>query len=407
MKRIIVFLLLFVPLVSNASFDSNLYYGLRNNNDVKELQKFLADEGFYTGPITGQFFSLTLKAVKDFQEKKKISPVSGFFGPATRKIANEILTGRLALPDLPPVEPAKNSDDVIKYLQDQTALFLQQINLLESKKIITNASNSEPFKLQQKIEILHSEINNLNSLIKSMEDKEEVSAGAYIVMDAQSKKVVLERNIDQQYPIASVTKLMNAVIALENIAPKTIIKLTEGMLRPEGKSPSLFLSSKISVENLLKASLIQSVNDSSQALSDTVGVGRFVDLMNKKAKELGMENTIYYDSHGLSEKNISTVNDLAKLADYIHQKFPQVLEMTRNNDFWLPDARGRLLKFKNLNNFYAMPHFMGGKTGYTIKSKETMVSMFNINNKPIIIAVLYSENSQTDILKLIDMAKYI
>ena len=265
--------------------------------------------------------------------------------------------------------------------------------------------NMEIFKLEQQINILNSKIRNLNSLEKSAQDKGEVSAEAYIAIDAKTKKVILEKNVVEPHPIASVTKLMNAVVTLENINTKTTIKLERSMLKPEGQSPSIFLNSKISVGNLLKASLIQSVNDASQALSYAVGIGRFVNLMNKKAKALGMEHTMYRDAHGLSEKNISTAEDLAELAAYIYQKHPQILSMTKNDNFWLPDAKGKLLKFRNLNHFYAMPNFIGGKTGYTLEAKETMVSIFNINDKPIIVVVLHSEDSQTDTLKLLEMVK--
>jgi TolA-binding protein len=148
MKKFIIFLsLLFIPLVTEASFDINLYYGLQNNNSVKELQEFLTDKGFYSGPITGNFFSLTIKGVKDFQNNENISPVSGFFGPLTRTRANEILSTNIepsnqqavqetgSIP--PPSESAKTTNDVVKSLQDQIALLIQQIALLQSQASTT------------------------------------------------------------------------------------------------------------------------------------------------------------------------------------------------------------------------------------------------------------------------------
>ncbi len=76
---------------ASQSFANNLYFGLTNNADVTNLQQFLTNEGAYSGPITGNFFSLTLKGVKDFQTKNNISPVSGYFGPLTRAKANDVL----------------------------------------------------------------------------------------------------------------------------------------------------------------------------------------------------------------------------------------------------------------------------------------------------------------------------
>ncbi len=95
-----------------------------------------------------------------------------------------------------------------------------------------------------------------------------------------------------------------------------------------------------------------------------MGRGSFVALMNQKAKEIGMNNTIFYDAHGLNPANKSTAQDLAKMISYVHEHHPELLTITRNNDFWLPDPRGRLLKFQNTNNFYPLSSFVGGKTGF-------------------------------------------
>ncbi len=233
---------------------------------------------------------------------------------------------------------------------------------------------------------------------------EEISAGAYLVVDAVSQKTILEKDPKKQYSIASVTKLMNAVVTLEHISKKTTVRLTKAMLKPEGHSPSIFLNSKILVGNLLKASLTQSVNDASQALSYAVGIGRFVKLMNKKASALNMQQTVYYDAHGLNPKNKSTAADLARLLTHIYQKRPEILELTKNDNFWLPDVKGRLLQFKNLNDFYSMPNFMGGKTGYLVEAKKNMASIFSINGKPVIVVVLYSDNAKTDTLRLVELA---
>ncbi len=233
---------------------------------------------------------------------------------------------------------------------------------------------------------------------------EEISAGAYLVVDVISQKTILEKDSQKQYSIASVVKLMNAVVTLEHVSKKTTVRLTKAMLKPEGHSPSLFLNSKISVGNLLKASLTQSVNDASQALSYAVGIGRFVNLMNKKAKALNMQQTVYYDAHGLNSKNKSTAADLAKLLTHIYQKRPEILEVTKDDNFWLPNAEGRLLKFKNVNDFYSMPNFIGGKTGYLVEAKKTMASVFSINGKPVIVVVLYSDNAKMDTLKLVELA---
>lgn len=83
---------------NNQTFNINLHYGIYGNADVSRLQKFLTTKDLYTGPITGNFLSLTLQAVKDFQKQNSIDPVSGFFGPLTRAKANISVTQTIQTP---------------------------------------------------------------------------------------------------------------------------------------------------------------------------------------------------------------------------------------------------------------------------------------------------------------------
>src|SRR4030042_3447135 len=257
-------------------------------------------------------------------------------------------------------------------------------------------NQTERVKLLQQIEILKQEILLLQTLLSNMQLEQEIIAPSYLAVNLSDNSVILEKNPGQSYPIASITKLMNAVVALENIDGKRTITLTKEMLESFGHSPALFLGLKISAENLLKASLIQSTNDASEALAYSLGKEKFLMLMNQKTKELAMANTVFYDVHGLNPANRSTAQDLAKLLLYIYKNHPEILNITRNNNFWLPDSVGRLLKFQNVNNFYYFSGFVGGKTGYLAEAKQTLASIFNVNEKPVAIIVLYSGNRQAD-----------
>jgi len=263
-------------------------------------------------------------------------------------------------------------------------------------KTVKASGQAEMAKLIQQIEILKREVFFLQTLLSSLRSQQEITAQSYLAVNLSDNSAVLEKNPNQPYPIASITKLMNAVIALENIDIDQTITLTEKILEPLGHSPSLFLGLNVSAENLLKASLIQSTNDASEALAYFVGKEKFVDLMNRKAKEINMTNTVFYDVHGLNPANRSTATDLAKLLMYIYNNHPEILSITRDNTFWLPDSTGRLLKFRNVNNFYPLSTFIGGKTGYLPKAKQTLASIFNVNGNRIAIVLLYSSNRQTD-----------
>ena len=288
------------------------------------------------------------------------------------------------------------------------SFLLLNVTLVEAFDLDDNLSKNE------KIEIIQKEIERLLLIVSKIYSREQlqkkISAESYFVMDISNDKTLLKKNYNYFYSIASITKLMSAIVTLENIDLQEEIILTNNMLRPQeipllsiyGQSPSIFTGLKISAENLLKASLIQSTTAANQALTHFLKEGEFIKLMNEKARELKMESTVFYDSHGLNSFNRSSASEIANLLKYIYEEHPQILEITKNDDFWLPDPSGRFLKFKNLNNFHDNPKFIGGKTGYLTVSRQTLASVFNVKEKPTTIVLLRSENRQSDVLKIID-----
>ncbi|MGB9743259.1 MAG: D-alanyl-D-alanine carboxypeptidase family protein [Minisyncoccales bacterium] len=268
------------------------------------------------------------------------------------------------------------------------------------------ANNNQLDLLISQVKTLQKEIQSLQKMISLFKLQKTITADAYLVVNLNNQSIILEKNKEKQYPIASLTKLMNAVIVKENLDLNQTISLTKEMLEPEGYSPSLFLGLKINARNLLQASLIQSTNDAANALSYFLGKEKFLELMNQKTKDLQMENTLFIDVYGLNPGNHSNAEDLVKLLNYIYQYHSEILKITKNNDFWLPNQAGRWLKFKNLNIFYKMPEFIGGKTGYTPEAKETLAAIFNINNEPIAIVLLFSQNQQGDALKILNWLKF-
>ena len=127
--------------------------------------------------------------------------------------------------------------------------------------------------------------------------------------------------------------------------------------------------------------------------------------MNQKAKELKMTGTVFMDAHGLNPKNRASASDIAKLLTYIYKNHPEILDVTKNNNFWLLNSKGQLVKFQNLNSFYYFPEFIGGKAGYLQEARQTFAGIFNINKKPVIIIVLHSIDYQPDVFKIINQIK--
>ena len=111
MKKIIVLLfisLLFVPFFVSAAIDQNLYYGLTKNNKVIELQQYLIEKGFFLGKATGNFYSLTLNAVKQYQASKNIN-TTGYVGVLTRQAINTDLSGVNPLTPITPTIPTTST----------------------------------------------------------------------------------------------------------------------------------------------------------------------------------------------------------------------------------------------------------------------------------------------------------
>ncbi len=260
-------------------------------------------------------------------------------------------------------------------------------------------------EFNQQIQIFQKEIQRLGTLISILKLQKEITAESYLVTNLSDNSVILEKNSNQLYSIASIVKLMTAVIAFENIDLNQTITLNEEMLEPFGYSPALFIGLNVSAKNLLKASLIQSTNDAALSLIYFLEKGKFLDLMNQKTKKLNMTNTFFYDPHGLNPSDRSTVSDIAKLLAYIYKNHPEILSITKDNNFWLPGQTGKLLKFMNLNNFYQLPEFVGGKTGDLPEAKQTLASLFNLNGRPIAIILFHSENRKADTLGILNWLK--
>src|SRR3989344_2148367 len=121
--------------------------------------------------------------------------------------------------------------------------------------------------IKEQIQFLLREIDRLQKLIAILQSQQEINAQSYLVTDLSDNSVFLEKNNSQILPIASVTKLMTATIATENINLNKTITLQQEMLTPLGYSPSLYLGLNVSAQNLIKASLIQSTNDAAFSLT--------------------------------------------------------------------------------------------------------------------------------------------
>ena len=207
----------------------------------------------------------------------------------------------------------------------------------------------------------------------------EIKARAAISVEIDKEgheKLLFEKNSKESRPIASLTKLMTALVVFdlkETYNLQQSIKITKTAVGQEEKYGNLKEGEELSVRSLLYVTLIESSNDAAYALSELIGQEAFVELMNFYVKELNLENTHFWNSTGLEPddpagpQNYSTTQDLVKLSKYILEEYPQIFEITNIYSYEVFKPYGSLHHFipENTNNLLLEIHeIMGGKTGW-------------------------------------------
>jgi len=212
---------------------------------------------------------------------------------------------------------------------------------------------------------------------------------------------LIEKKPVNRWPIASLTKLMTAVVTLEKIGPEKTILVSENAVNSEGAAGNLRPGETYIAFDLIKAMLLTSSNDAAFALAEAYGVKNFVREMNKKAGELGMLQTSFFEPTGLSFLNQSTANDLAKLVSYIYTNYPEIFGISRQKEGWIMNLETNQAKrLINTNQFAGQPDFLGGKSGFIDESQQNLISLFNNGGRPILMIVLGSQDKYKETKKL-------
>lgn len=214
-------------------------------------------------------------------------------------------------------------------------------------------------------------------------------------------KVIIEKDANNRWPMASITKLMTTLVAMENFNLADQIKISKEILDQVGEFKSFSENSIYSVNDLIKASLVFSSNDASYALAGKIGNDEFIKKMNDKAQSIGMTQTKFFEPSGLSYLNQSTANDLYTLIKYIYRQYPVLLDMTRQKTVSIKErVTNKNQKFSNINLFAGRKEFFGGKTGFIEQSGGNLVTLFFKNGKIFVLAVMSSDNRFSDIEKM-------
>ena len=197
------------------------------------------------------------------------------------------------------------------------------------------------------------------------------------VMDINSGRVFFSKNSNSKRLIASTTKIMTAILAIESGKLDNVVTVGDEVLTMYGSNTYIEKGENILLLDLVYGLMLRSGNDASVSIATYVSgsVDGFVDLMNKKAKELKMVDTIYANPHGLDEetKNYSTANDLAILYSYAYQNsiFKDIVSTKKYNTSSDIKSYTWFNKNKLLSTY---KYATGGKTGYTPSAKRVLVT---------------------------------
>ncbi len=217
-----------------------------------------------------------------------------------------------------------------------------------------------------------------------------IAARAAIVADLLTGTHILAENATERRPLASVTKLMTATVALDKLSPAQKITITNDAFNADPSEKTLRVGDTYSVADLLRFLLMPSSNVAAEALADAYGRDRFIAEMNARAAAWGMvsTSTYYVDPSGIAVGNQSTASDLVPLAQKIYSGYPQILAITRTPQVVVTNGLGGQVIVKSINQFAGQTDFIGGKTGYTDQADGNLLSIFSYGGRPVIIVIL-------------------
>lgn len=224
----------------------------------------------------------------------------------------------------------------------------------------------------------------------------DLRSSAALVLDAGEGVPLYARDIDAPRPIASLTKLMTAMVILDSGLPldEPIAIADADRDRRFGTGSRLLIDDVYSREDLLRAALAASDNRAAAALARTYpgDTPTFVATMNAKAAALGMTNTFFRDSSGLDRHNVSTARDLARLAQAAMQ-YPLIVAYTTTEELQLTERKtGLPLEMHNTNRLLNHAEWEIGlsKTGYTSAAGHCLIMEARIADRPVILVLLNS-----------------
>ncbi len=239
-------------------------------------------------------------------------------------------------------------------------------------------------------------------LDKETADRIKRNTDSIIAKDLSSKQLIFAKDEQKINQPASLTKIMTAMLAIESGRMNEVVTITREMIQVEPTKAGLRVGEKFYLRDLVKAAMVMSANDAAMSIGVFLGDGdvdKFVGMMNRKAKTIGMKNTNFTNPCGFDiGHHYSTALDLLTLSEYAikNSSFNDMAKLKRH-DFQAVNTKRAYAAYthnKLLNNY---KYAVGIKTGYTQKAGPCLIARAKKDNKDILVVMLNSEHRWNDI----------
>lgn len=236
-------------------------------------------------------------------------------------------------------------------------------------------------------------------------DYPSVNAISAIVIDTASRRILYEKNAFQIFPMASTTKIMTAILAIENSEPDDLVAISARAAAIGGSTIGYKKGQMIPLRELLYALMLNSGNDAAIAIAEFIGgdTGNFIGMMNKKADDIGARSTKFQSPHGLDrDGHYSTAHDLALITSYALEN-PMFADIVSTQSISM-DSR----TYRNTNELLGVyPGIDGVKTGYTGKAGRCLVASAANNGMRVVSVVLNSPTRRARAESSMKMLSYV
>ena len=235
----------------------------------------------------------------------------------------------------------------------------------------------------------------------------QIGAHAFIASDLSSGAVLASRKSLEVWPMASLTKLMTATVALNLIGTDeqiTIVPVPGGNPSKAG----IQVGETFAMRDVLKVMVISSSNEAAESLAAHVGREKFLMAMNAQAAAWGLDHTSFQDASGLSPSNHSTAREIVEIAKHVFVENPEVFKYTKQSAATVY-AQGTGVAYTALATHQLVrdPGFLGGKTGYTDEARGNLLSLFQVGAHQEALVVLGSDDRFGDTRRLLATLKQL